>query len=188
MTDIKKAKLGPKTLLYPMPAVLVGANVDEKPNFMTAAWCGIASHSPPALSVALRKERYTLKGVEEQGTFSINIPSTHMAKQVDFCGIYSGRKKDKSQIFKTFYGVLQSAPLIEECPVNLECKVIHTLDLGSHILVLGEIVETYISDSCLREGKPDPEKIDPLIYTPDAQRYQRLGEVIGRAFHMGKEK
>ena len=188
MTGIKKAKLGPKTLLYPMPAVLVGANVGEKPNFMTAAWCGIASRSPSALSVALRKERYTLKGVEEQGTFSINIPSTHMSKQVDFCGIYSGKKKDKSQIFKTFYGVLQSAPLIEECPVNLECKVIHTLDLGSHILVLGEIVETYISDSCLSEGKPDPEKIDPLIYTPDAQRYQRLGEVIGRAFHMGKEK
>jgi flavin reductase (DIM6/NTAB) family NADH-FMN oxidoreductase RutF len=185
---MEKVKLGPQTLLYPMPAVLVGAKVDEKPNFMTAAWCGIAAHRPPALSVAVRKERYTFKGIEEQGAFSINIPSVHMAKKVDFCGIYSGKKKDKSQIFKTFYGVLQSAPLIEECPVNLECKVIHSLDLGTHTLVVGEIIETYISNSCLSEGKPNPEKIDPLIYTPDAQRYQRLGEVIGRAFHMGKEK
>jgi flavin reductase (DIM6/NTAB) family NADH-FMN oxidoreductase RutF len=171
MTDMEKAELGPKTLLYPMPAVLVGAKVDEKPNFMTAAWCGIASHSPPALSVALRKERYTLKGVEEQG-----------------CGIYSGKKKDKSQIFRTFYGVLQTAPLIQECPVNLECKVIHSLDLGSHTLVVGEIVETHVSKDSLTNGNPDPEKIDPLIYTPDVQRYHRLGEVIGKAFHMGKEK
>jgi flavin reductase (DIM6/NTAB) family NADH-FMN oxidoreductase RutF len=185
---MEKVKRGPQTLLYPMPAVLVGAEVDEKPNFMTAAWCGIAAHRPPALSVALREERYTLKGIKEHGTFSINIASTDMAKKVDFCGIYSGKKKDKSQIFKTFYGVLQTAPLIQECPVNLECKVIHSLDLGSHTLVVGEIIETYISNSCLSKGKPDPEKIDPLIYTPDAQRYQRLGEVIGRAFHMGKEK
>lgn len=188
MTDIKKAKIGPKTLLYPMPAVLVGAKVDEKPNFMTAAWCGIASLRPPALSVAIRKERYTFKGIEEHGVFSINIPSAHMAKKVDFCGIYSGRKRDKSQIFKTFYGVLQNAPLAEECPVNLECDVIHALDLGTHTLFVGEIIETHISDSCLSKGQPDPEKVDPLIYTPEARKYQRLGEVIGRAFHMGKEK
>jgi flavin reductase (DIM6/NTAB) family NADH-FMN oxidoreductase RutF len=185
---MEKVKLGPQTLLYPMPAVLVGAKVDEKSNFMTAAWCGIAAYRPPALSVALRKERYTLKGIKEHGTFSINVPSADMAKKVDFCGIYSGKKKDKSQIFETFHGVLQTAPLIEECPVNLECKVIHSLDLGSHTLVVVEIVETHISKECLTNGKPDPDKIDPLIYTPEAQRYQRLGEVIGRAFHMGKEK
>jgi flavin reductase (DIM6/NTAB) family NADH-FMN oxidoreductase RutF len=185
---MEKVKLGPQTLLYPMPAVLVGAKVHEKPNFMTAAWCGIAAYKPPALSVALRKERYTLMGVEEHGTFAINIPSANMAKNVDFCGIYSGKKIDKSQIFETFYGVLQTAPLIQECPVNLECRVIHSLDLGSHTLLVGEIVETHISKDCLSNGKPDPEKIDPLIYTPEAQRYQRLGEVIGKAFHMGKEK
>lgn len=185
---MEKVKLGPKTLLYPMPAVLVGAKVDEKPNFMTAAWCGIAAYRPPALSVALRKERYTLKGIKEQNTFSINIPSASMAKNVDFCGIYSGKKKDKSQIFELFYGALQTAPLIQACPVNLECRVIHSLDLGSHTLVVGEIVETHISKDCLSNGKPDPERIDPLIFTPEALVYQRLGEVIGRAFHMGKEK
>ena len=95
---MEKVKLGPQTMLYPMPAVLVGAKVDEKPNFMTAAWCGIAAHSPPALSVALQKVRYTLRGIKEQGTFSINIPSADMAKKADFCGIYSGKKRDKSQI------------------------------------------------------------------------------------------
>jgi len=86
---MEKIKLGPQTLLYPMPAVLVGANVDLKANFMTAAWCGIAASSPPAISVALQKVRHTLKGIHEQGTFSINVPSTSLARKVDYCGIYS---------------------------------------------------------------------------------------------------
>jgi len=184
---MEKVKLGPQTLLYPMPAVLVGAKVDEKPNFMTAAWCGIAASKPPAISVGLHKVRHTLKGVKEQGTFSINVPSSDLAQKVDYCGIYSGKKRDKTSLFKVFYGVLETAPLIGECPVNLECKVIHSLDLGSHILVVGEIFETYVNEDCLTDEKPDPEKIDPLIYTTGVTQYQRLGETIGKAFHLGKD-
>lgn len=182
-----KTKLGPQTLLFPMPAVLVGARVAEKPNFMTAAWCAIAALKPPAVAVAVRKERYTLKGIEEQRTFSINVPSAELAKTVDYCGIYSGKTRDKSKLFKVFYGNLKTAPLIEECPVNLECKMIHSLDLGSHKLFVGEIVETYLSEDCTSNGKADPVKIDPLIYSPAVQNYHRLGEVVGRAFHMGKD-
>jgi len=181
-----KIKFGPQTLLYPMPAALVGANVNDKPNFMTAAWCGIAAYKPPAISVALRKERYTLKGIRENGTFSVNVSSSDMVKKTDFCGVYSGKKTDKSQIFKTFYGELKTAPLIQGCPVNLECKAIHYLDLGSHTLVVGEIIETYISEDCLTDGKADPVKIDPLIYTPGTMKYHRLGEAIGPAFKIGK--
>ena len=138
---MEKSKLGPQTLLYPMPAVLVGAMVGEKPNFMTAAWCGIAASKPPAISVALQKIRHTLKGIKEHDTFSINVPSTTIAEQVDYCGIYSGKKRDKSELFNVFFGVLETAPLIQECPVNLECQVIHTLDLKSHELLIGEILE-----------------------------------------------
>ena len=183
---MEKIKSGPQTLLYPMPAVLVGANVNERPNFMTAAWCGIAAYKPPAISVALRKERYTLEGIKENGTFSVNVSSTDMAKKTDFCGIYSGKTKDKSQIFETFYGELETAPLIQECPVNLECKAIHYLDLGSHTLVVGEIIETYITEECLTDGKADPVKIDPLIYIPSTMKYHRLGEVVAQAFKIGK--
>lgn len=182
-----KIKSGPQTLLYPMPAILVGATVDERPNFMTAAWCGIAAHKPPAISLALRKERHTLKGIQENGTFSVNVSSSDMAKKTDFCGLYSGKTKDKSQIFKTFYGELKTAPLIQECPVNLECKAIHYLDLGSHTLVVGEIIETYITQECLTDGKPDPVKIDPLIYITSTMKYHRLGEVVALAFEIGKE-
>jgi flavin reductase (DIM6/NTAB) family NADH-FMN oxidoreductase RutF len=184
---MEKIKLGPQTLLFPMPAALIGAQVDSRPNYMTAAWCAIAAHKPPAVAVAIRQERHTLKGIKEQGTFSVNVPSTSMVKEADYCGLYSGKKKDKSHVFKTFYGGLKTAPLIEECPVNLECKAIHYLDLGSHTLVVGEILETYITRDCLTHGKADPAKIDPLIYAPGSVKYHRLGEVLAPAFSIGKE-
>ena len=184
---MEKIKLGPQTLLYPMPAVLVGADVNGKPNFMTAAWCGIASHEPPAVSVAIRKDRYTLNGIEKNKTFSINVSSSNMAKETDYCGLYSGEKNDKSKIFKSFYGILKTAPLIQECPVNLECKAIHHLDLGSHALVVGEIIETHIADGCMTGGKPNLGKIDPLIYSPAPQEYYRMGKFVAKAFKVGKE-
>lgn len=184
---MKKIKLGPQGLLFPMPAVLVGSRIDGTANFMTAAWCGIASHQPPALSVAIRESRFTMKGIEENQNFSINVPSSDLVKKVDFCGIYSGNRKDKSKIFQVYYGVLKTAPLIEDCPVNLECKVMQSIHLGSHTLVIGEIIETYINDNCLTDGDADAEKIDPLVYSTGTAQYHRLGEVIGRAFHIGKE-
>ena len=184
---MNKTKLGPDTLLYPRPAVLVGANVDEKPNFMVVACCGIGALKPPAITLAILKPRYTLKHIRENGTFSVNISSSGMAKKTDYCGVYSGKKKDKSQVFKTFYGKLKTAPLIEECPVNLECKVLHLLDMGSHTLIVGEIVETYISDDCLTDGKPDPQKIDPLVFIPKARKYHRVGEFIGPSHKLGKD-
>lgn len=184
---MEKKKLGPSTLLFPMPAVLVGADINGKPNFMTAAWCGIGARKPPAVTVALFKDRYTLEGIKETGTFSVNVCSCDMVKKVDYCGIYSGRKKDKSKLFNIFYGELKTAPLIQDCPVNLECKVVHYLDLGSHDLVVGEIAETYIAESCMTDEKADPVKIDPLIYTSGTTKYHRLGEVIAPAFETGKE-
>ena len=110
-----------------------------------------------------------------------------MVKSVDFCGLYSGRGKDKAGVFTVFKGALKTAPLIEECPVSLECKVIHLLDLGSHTLVVGEIKETFIAEACLTNGKPDAQKIDPLVYITGTSMYYRLGEQIAPAFKVGKE-
>ena len=107
---------------------------------------------------------------------------------MDYCGIYSGHKVDKSQIFKVTYGKLNTAPLIQECPVNLECKVIHSVDLGSHVLFIGEIMETYIDADCMTAEKADPAKIDPIIYTTGVKQYQRLGDVVGKAWDIGKKK
>ena len=183
---MEKIKLGPSTHLYPKPTVLVGTMVGGKPNFMTASWCSIACQKPPAISVAINKVRYTLKGIEENGTFSINIPGVDLARKTDYCGIYSGKKRDKSGVFEVDDGVLKSAPLVHECPVNLECRVVHSLELGSHILVVGEVIETHVAKDCLSDEKVDAGKVDPLIFASGTVHYHRLGEPVGRAFHMGK--
>jgi len=185
-----KILMGPQTLLYPMPALLVGANIGDKPNFMAVGWGGIASGEPPMISVAIRHQRYTLKGIKQNMTFSVNIPSIDMVKETDYCGIISGAKVNKAKVcqFKVFYGKLDTAPLIEQCPINLECEVAHILDLGSHSFVIGRIEETHVSDSCLTDGKPDVNKIKPFIYTTaPASQYQSFGEVIAKAFSIGKE-
>jgi len=113
-----------------------------------------------------------------------------MVKETDYCGIISGTKANKAKVcqFKVFYGKLDTAPLIEQCPINLECEVAHILDLGSHSFVIGRIEETHVSDSCLTDGKPDVNKIKPFIYTTaPASQYQSFGEVIAKAFSIGKE-
>jgi flavin reductase (DIM6/NTAB) family NADH-FMN oxidoreductase RutF len=186
---MKKVAMGPQTLIYPMPATLVGANVNGKSNFMAVAWCGIANSEPPMISVALRHNRYTLKGIRDKLTFSVNIPSRDLVEETDYCGITSGSKVNKTEVchFKVFYGKLSDAPLIEQCPINLECKVVHILDLGSHVLVIGRIEETYVSENCLTEGKPDVNKIEPFAYITQTQQYQALGEVVAKAFSIGKE-
>lgn len=188
---MKKITLGPQTLVCPMPAFLIGADVGEKPNFMTAAWCGIAASTPPMITVALQHHRYTLKGIRENGTFSVNVPSANLAKETDYCGMVSGTTKvDKAKEcgFNVFYGKLKSAPLLEQCPVNLECKVVHTLALGSHTLFVGQIEEVHISESCMSEGGPDLAKVDPLIFITGVKKaYFRIGEKVASAFEVGKQ-
>jgi len=185
-----KITMGPQTLIYPMPALLVGANVDGKPNFMVVAWSGIANGKPPMISVAIRHHRYTFGGIRQNMTFSVNVPSTDMVMETDYCGITSGSKANKVEVcqFEVFYGKLGNAPLIEQCPVNLECKVVHILDLGSHSLVVGRIEETHIAEDCLTDGKPDVSKIKPFVYTTSpARQYQAFGDAIARAFSIGEK-
>jgi len=185
-----KVELGPQTLLYPMPALLVGANVDGKPNFMTVGWSGIANSDPPMLSVAIQHHRYTYKGIRQNMTFSANVPSVDMAREADYCGMAAGAKVDKVKVcqFKVFYGKLGNAPLIEQCPVNLECSVTHILNLGTHALIVGRIEETHVSEPCLTDGKPDVSKVNPLVYiAAPARQYHALGEVIAKAFTIGNE-
>ena len=185
-----KVAIGARTLLYPLPTVLVGANVDGKPNFSAYAWCGIVNGRPPMLSVAFQHQRHTLKGVKQNGTFSVNIPSVELAKETDYCGLVSGRATDKVADckFNVFYGKLANAPLITECPVNLECRALHILNLGSHEMVVGQIEEVHVTDSCLTDGEPDVTKINPFLWvTQPTNQYRTFGKPIGQAFSIGRQ-
>jgi flavin reductase (DIM6/NTAB) family NADH-FMN oxidoreductase RutF len=187
---MSKTKINPMPLLFPHPTVMVGVHVNGKPDFVTMAWITIACGTPPWMAIALNHVRHSLKGIRENMTFSVNIPSTAMVKETDYCGIATGAEHDKAKDcnFKVFYGELDSAPFIEQCPVNIGCVAKHILNLGSHYLIAGIIQEILISDGCMTDGKPDASKIDPIIYmTYPSLTYHAVGKLLGPAFRIGKE-
>jgi flavin reductase (DIM6/NTAB) family NADH-FMN oxidoreductase RutF len=163
----------------PFPTVLVGADVNGKPNYTTIGACGVVCQDP-VLYISLKSSHYSTAGVKENGFFSVNIPSTGLIQQTDYCGSVSGHNTDKSIMFSSFYDELGKAPLIRECPLNFLCKVLQTIPVFDFELFLGQIVAVYADESCLTDGKPDAQKIDPIINVGGA--YLNLGQVIGTAF------
>ena len=182
-----KKKFGPQPMIWPHPTVIVGANVDGKPDFAAVAWTGVAASNPASVTIALQPHRYSLKGIYQNRTFSVNVPSADQVKEVDYCGLVSGADADKVKDckFKVFYGNLKTAPLIEQCPINMECEVSHILNLGSHHLVVGKVAETYFSEDCLTDGKPDIAKVKPFAFGPG--KYFVIGEAFADAFKIGWE-
>ena len=185
---MSKIQIKPKTYLYPMPVVIVGSKIGEKVNFMTIAWCGIVENNPPMISISAAKNHYTNEGIKKNKTFSINIPSEKMIEVTDYIGIKSGKNIDKSNIFEVFYGDLKSAPMIKDAPLNLECELTKTIDLGTnHDLFIGEIKSSYIMEDYLTEGIPDIKKINPICYSTGTQNYLNIGNIIGKAWKIGKD-
>lgn len=182
---MKKITIGPMPYMSVMPTLLVGADVAGKPNYMVAAWATVACMAPPMVCVAINKGRYTWKGIQEQRTFSLNVPTVDQMIETDHCGIVSGAQQDKSGVFNSVYGKLGNAPLAVECPVNIECRLFHAVDCGSHMLVIGEIAEIHADPSCITDGKPDIAKIQPLIYAQST--YYHVGREAGKAFSVGKQ-
>jgi flavin reductase (DIM6/NTAB) family NADH-FMN oxidoreductase RutF len=172
---------------YPMPCSLVGANVSGKANYLTVAWFSMVNPDPPYLAVAMNKAHYTNSGIKANGTFSMNIPSSDMAEKTDYCGIVSGRKFDKAAIFETFYGTLETAPMIKEFPFNVECRLVQTVELPAEELFIGEIITAYCDESCLTEGVPDLSKINPFILSMSDKKYRGLGQDVGAAWEIGKK-
>jgi len=179
-----KITLGPMSYMSVMPTLLVGANVKGKPNYMTAAWATVACMAPPMVCVAINKARYTAKGIEENKTFSLNVPSSEQVVETDHCGLVSGGLEDKSGVFCSFYGKLKTAPLAAECPVNIECKLFKTVDCGSHLLYIGTIEEIHADNACVTAGRPDITKINPIIYAQAT--YFDVGKKVDSAFSAGK--
>ena len=169
---------------FPMPTAIVGTEVAGKPNYMTAAWCTPACASPPMIAVAINHIRHTTLGIEEQNAFSLNIPSTRQVVETDYCGIVSGDKSDKSRVFTSFYGTLK-VPMAKECPLNVECGLHTSVDLGSHVLYIGKVEGVFADQNCAVDHDPDPVKIDPIIYV--RSKYYHMGKVFADAFLAGKQ-
>jgi flavin reductase (DIM6/NTAB) family NADH-FMN oxidoreductase RutF len=184
---MKKIKTGWKLPPLSLPVALLGANVRGKPNFFTVAWFNMLQDDPPLIGAAMSKTHHTRHGVVDNKTFSFNIPSSRMAKIVDYCGLYSGSKVDKSHLFDVFYGELKTAPMVRECVLNIECRLVDTKEFNTTVLIIGEIVEVYCEEQYLSENKPDYKKMDAMIFFMPEGPYVRAGDVIAKAFDVGKD-
>jgi flavin reductase (DIM6/NTAB) family NADH-FMN oxidoreductase RutF len=180
-----RIKLGPKNCLYPLPTTLIGAIANGKPNFLAIAHVGIMDLG--SVSLGMAKTHYTNKGIKENKTFSINIPSENMVEKTDYCGLVSGRDVNKGALFETFYGKLKTAPMIDECPINMECELIKTVDFPDHDIFIGRIVETYCDDKVLENGVIDFSKVKPILFVMNDRSYWKLGGKLARAWNVGKK-
>lgn len=185
-----KQSIGAKTLAFPTPTWVVGTyDMNGKPNAMTVAWAGICCSNPPCITVSLRKATYSYAGIIENKAFTVSIPSEDHVKEADYFGLASGKNEDK---FKTadltpVRSDLVDAPYVGEFPVVLECKLLHTFEIGLHTMFVGEIVDIKAEESVLDEsGNPDIEKVRPVIYGTGNRSYYGIGRGLGKAFSIGE--
>ena len=167
------------------PAVIAGAMVNGKPNFLTLGnYGGISPRPVPLVYISVNKAHYTNAGIKENGYFSVNWPSKDLVKETDYAGLVSGKNVDKSKVFTVFYGSIDKAPLIEECPVNIVCKLFQTVDLPTQEIFIGEVVETFVNKDCCEDGKPVLKSVNPLLLGGGS--YWELGNKAGDAWKDGK--
>ena len=143
------------TLLNPEPPVLVSCGGLEQPNLITIGWTGTICTQPSMVSISVRPERYSHHLIKESGQFAINLPTEQLVRAVDWCGVKSGRDNDKFAACKLHAApgsVLTDCPILEESPVNLECRVTQVIPLGSHDLFLAEVVACDVDESLLDEN------------------------------------
>jgi flavin reductase (DIM6/NTAB) family NADH-FMN oxidoreductase RutF len=186
-----KKRLGAVERLYPMPCPLVVGGTIENADTLAVAWINIVASTPPTVAMGLRESRRTLQLIEETRSFSVNIPPSSLAAEVDFCGITSGRQVDKFAAtgLTLLPGAVTDTPIIEQCPFNLECRLTETVVVGSYRVVIGEIVEAHADEAVL--VSPDSDLVDiglldPLVYAPGVREYWRLGEKVADAFSVGR--
>lgn len=182
---MKKINIGNNPYPLPMPVVIVGSSIEGRPNFMAVAWVTRVNARPALMSVAIGRHA-TASAIRDTGEFSINIPSVELVKETDLTGMVSGNDLDKSVLFDIFHGSLRQAPMIRQCPVTMECRVVETLELPVDILFIGEVAGVWSEERFLTGGSPDIEKVKPFCLTMPDNRYWSIGGTVGRAWSDGE--
>ena len=185
-----KLQWKPGNMIYPVPAVIVSCgNSKENYNLITIAWTGTVCTNPPMTYISVRPDRYSYEIIKKTGEFAINLTTEKIAKRTDFFGVKSGRDIDKLKTskFKFFDGTYIKAPLIEESPVNIECKVTEIKELGSHHMFLAEVLSVHVDEKYMDEtGKFHLDYSKPICYSHG--EYYGLGKKIGKFGYSIKKK
>lgn len=185
-----KQSLGANTIALPLPAwVICAYDKSGRANAMTASWAGVCCSKPPCVYFAVRESRYTHACVAGRRAFTVNVPGFDQAQATDYFGTASGRTEDK--IAKAGLTAVKAqhvdAPFLDEFPLVMECKVINTVELGSHTMFIGEILDVKCDANMLAEdGRPDPAKIQPFIYSPANSTYYQVTGALGKGYELGR--
>ena len=179
---MSKQEWKPGNMLYPLPAVMVSCGREgETPNIITVAWAGNVCTNPPMLSISVRKERFSHGIIKDTGEFVVNLVGRDLVKAADWCGVRSGRDFDK---FKEMHLTPQesrkvSCPGIAESPVNIECRVNKILELGSHDMIIGEVMSVTVDEKFMDDkGRFDLGAADLVAYSHG--EYFELGKKLGK--------
>lgn len=177
-----KKSIKPGTYLWPTPAVFVTCGtMEEDPNIITIAWTGTVASLPPMVGIAIRPSRFSHGLIEKNREFAVNLPTTQMVKDLDYCGVVSGRDVDKFLMtgLTPLPGKVIHAPLIAESPLILECQLQERVSLSSHHLFIGEIVQVQVEHFLLDEkGSVHGQRLQAVSYM--GGDYWSLGEVLGK--------
>ena len=180
----------PGNMLYPLPAVMVSVTDGKgEDDIITVAWTGTICTNPPMVYISVRPERYSYHMIKETGEFVINLTTEKLAKATDFCGVRSGRDVDK---FKETgltreKADIVSAPMIQESPVSIECKVKEIKELGSHHMFLADVVAVHADEHYMDENNRfDLNLAKPLVYSHG--EYMGTGQQLGTFGYSVKKK
>ncbi len=176
-----KRSMNPSTAVAPCPVVLLSVAGKDRPNIITLSWVANVCSRPPSIVAGIRPERHSYEMVKEAKEFVLNIPSTDQFEGTEFAGTKSGRNYDKFTEcgFTPEPASKINAPMIKECPINIECKTTQVIPLGAHHLFIAEIVAVHIDESALDEkGRFDPSKVPLFTYIPLNGQYWTLGKQI----------
>lgn len=180
-----RKNFGAKPMLYPMPVLMIATyNADGTPNMMNAAWGGISEEKE--ITICVDSAHKTAENLVARKAFTVSVATAEQLTACDYLGVVSGNDcadKVAKAGFHAFRSEFVDAPLVEELPMALECRVI-SYDEESCRLV-GEIVNVCADERVLSDGKIDPMKLRPITFDPVNHRYYVLGEQVGLAFRDG---
>jgi len=183
---MKKITVEKNLFCLPWTQTILGTMHNGKPNFMALDWVTRTNFNPPMMGICVNNGHASNAAVRATGEFSVNVPDVDMVEVTDYVGLVSGKTTDKSGLFEVFFGELKAAPMITACPVNLECRIVKTVDLPTNTFFIGEIVNIYTEDRFLTAGKPDVKKVRPFLLTMPDNGYWAVGENVGKAWQVGK--
>ena len=180
----------PGTMISPLPAVMVSCgSIPEDYNIITIAWTGTICTNPPMCYISVRKNRHSHAILMKEKEFVINLTTEELAKPTDWCGVRSGQNYDKFKTMNLTPGKAKvvKAPIIEESPLHIECKIVEIKELGSHDMFIAEVVNVIADDKYIDEqGAFKLEDSKLLVYAHG--QYYKMGKGIGRFGHSVKKK